>query len=340
MRSRLLVPLTTAALLATGCSALTENGGDTEDGQVAVGFYPLEYVVDRVGGDHFDVLSLTSPGQEAHDATLDIATTATVSKAGLVVFLSGFQPAVDSTVEQNANGRLLDVNDVISLRAYGEDEHEGHDHGDGHEGHDHGADEHDDHADEESHAEDDHDADDHEGHDHDHGDFDPHFWLDPLLLAEVAEAVADELSELDPDHADEFATNLDALRTDLETLDSEYSDGLASCERDTVVVNHDAFGYLIRYGLHFEDIVGLSPGAEATIADQHRLQKFVRDEGITTVFSERLASAKSAQTLADDAGVRLEILDPLEGLSDQTADEDYLSLMRTNLTKLQEANGC
>lgn len=325
MRSRLLVPFAVTALLATGCSALTGGSGETEDDKVAAAFYPLEYVVDRIGGDHFDVLPLTAPGQEAHDATLDVATTAEVSKAGLVVFLSGFQPEVDSTVEQNADGRILDVQDVISLRAYGEDEHEGHDH------------------DEESH--DSHDEESHEGHeddshDHDHGEFDPHFWLDPLLLAEVAEAVADELSDLDPDHADEFADNLDSLRTDLEELDNAYSEGLAACARDTVVVNHDAFGYLTRYGLHFENLVGLSPGAEATIADQHRLQKYVREEGITTVFSERLVSGKSAQTLAQDAGVRLDVLDPLEGLTDETADEDYFSLMRTNLTKLQQANGC
>ncbi len=66
----------------------------------------------------------------------------------------------------------------------------------------------------------------------------------------------------------------------------------------------------------------------------------MKDEKITTVFSERLASDKSARTLADDAGVRLEVLDPIEGLTDETADEDYLSLMRSNLTKLQKANAC
>jgi len=308
MQLRLLLPLAATALVASGCSALTESDDATRDDQVAVAFYPLEYAVERVAGDRFDILSLTSPGQEPHDVTLSVATTAAVSEAGLVVYESGFQPAVDRTVEQNANGRTLDVADVVDLIA----SHHEHDHGEeegGHEG-------------------------------HDHGELDPHFWLDPLLLADVSDAVADELAELDPDHSEEFETNAADLRAELEELDRAYTEGLAHCERDTVVVNHDAFGYLTRYGLHFEDVVGLTPGAEATIADQHRLQRLVRDEGITTVFSERLASDKSARTLADDAGVRLDVLDPIEGLTDETADEDYLSLMRSNLTKLQEANGC
>ena len=39
-------------------------------------------------------------------------------------------------------------------------------------------------------------------------------------------------------------------------------------------------------------------------------------------------------------GITTEVLDPIEGLSDETADEDYLSLMRENLSALEEANGC
>ena len=58
------------------------------------------------------------------------------------------------------------------------------------------------------------------------------------------------------------------------------------------------------------------------------------------VFSERLASPELADSLADDLGLRTAVLDPVEGLSDATADQDYLSLMRRNLSTLQEANQC
>ena len=180
----------------------------------------------------------------------------------------------------------------------------------------------------------------HEEAGHDHGDLDPHFWQDPLLMADLADAVADQLGELDPDARATYADNAAELRSELETLDEEYTDGLATCERTTTVVSHEAFSYLARYGLAFEAIAGLSPDAEPTPADLARLQELITNDGITTVFSERLASSKMADSLAGDLGLETAVLDPIEGLSDETADEDYLSLMGENLDALRKANAC
>ncbi len=169
---------------------------------------------------------------------------------------------------------------------------------------------------------------------------DPHFWLDPRLLADVADAVADRLADADPGHAAEFRANAAGLHGDLEQLDRDYADGLAGCARTTVVVSHDAFGYLQRYGLDMEAILGLSPEAEPTPADLARLQDLIRADGVTTVFSESIVSAKAAEALAEATGAESGVLDPIEGLTDRTADQDYLSLMRANLAALQKANEC
>ena len=178
----------------------------------------------------------------------------------------------------------------------------------------------------------------------DHGvdsaEVDPHFWLDPLMLADLGDAVADKLADLDPDHAEDYRGNATDLRGDLEALDTQYADGLAQCERSTVVVTHDAFGYLQRYGVQMEAILGLSPDAEPTPADLARLQDLIHEDGVTTVFSESIVSPKAAEALADATGARSAVLDPIEGLTDRTSDEDYLSLMQANLTALEEANGC
>jgi zinc transport system substrate-binding protein len=168
---------------------------------------------------------------------------------------------------------------------------------------------------------------------------DPHFWQDPTRMAELGDAIAAELGRADPVHRATYDANAAALRAELATLDRDYREGLADCARDTIVVSHDAFGYLERYGLRIEPISGLS-GAEPSPADLGRLQSLVADEGITTVFSETLASPRLAETLASDAGVRTAVLDPVEGLSDATAGKDYLDLMRANLAALKEANGC
>src|SRR4249919_3130536 len=174
----------------------------------------------------------------------------------------------------------------------------------------------------------------------DPGQVDPHFWQDPLKLSAVAGAVARELGRIDPAHAASYDARAAALKRRLAALDRDYRTGLADCARHTVVTSHDAFGYLARYGIRVAPITGLAPGAEPTPADLAKLQQLIRDDGITTVFSETLASPAAADALAHDMGVRSEVLDPIEGLSDATAGETYLTLMRRNLAALMEANGC
>ena len=106
------------------------------------------------------------------------------------------------------------------------------------------------------------------------------------------------------------------------------------------MVSHDAFGYYARYGVTIAPVAGLSPDAEPTPADLGALQELIREDGITTVFGERLASPRLTRTLAEDMGVGTAVLDPIEGLSDETSDDDYLTLMEQNLEALRKANAC
>ncbi|MCR1782276.1 metal ABC transporter substrate-binding protein [Nocardioides carbamazepini] len=320
-------PLALSALallapFATACSAFSDDGGgNAGNGEVTVAaaFYPLAYVAERVAaGTDTEVTLLTQPGTEPHDLELTVKETADLAGADLVVYESQFQPAVDDAVEQNASGAILDAATVVDLIPFEESAEEHEEHG-----------EHEEEG--EEHAE--------EGEDHEHGDVDPHFWQDPLRVADLADAVADELAEVDSAHADRYRSNAEALRADLTTLDEEYAAGLAQCERDTIVVSHDAFGYLEKYGLHVASIVGLSPDAEPTGAALGELQELIRTEGITTVFSEPLKPALG-ENFADDLGLTNGVLDPVEGLTDATTDEDYLTLMQANLGAIVAANGC
>lgn len=331
MRSSLALA-TATALLATGCSALSDDGGESGDVVVAAGFYPLAYVAERVAASTpAEITLLTQPGAEAHDLELDVQATAVISEADLVVFEQGFQPAVDEAVEQSATGETLDAAAVVDLLAVTESEEEHAEHAEdpGHEDADHEDGE--DHETGEEHAEEDA---------HDHGDEDPHFWHDPRRMAELGDAVADRLAEVDPDHAATYQDNAAALRADLEALDQELADGLAACERDVVVVSHDAFGYLEKYGIHLEPIVGLTPDSEPSPAHRAELEELVRAEGITTVFAERLGSYENSESLAGDLGLTVGVLDPIEGLTTETSGEDYVSLMQANLEALRTANGC
>jgi zinc transport system substrate-binding protein len=172
---------------------------------------------------------------------------------------------------------------------------------------------------------------------------DPHVWLDPKRYSKIVGAVAEALAAVDPNDASAFRGNAEAYRARLDELSGEYATGLETCDSRTIVTNHAAFGYLAdAYGLKQIAIAGLAPEAEVDPARLAELRTLVRDEGITTIFTESLAPPEVAETLAREAGVTTAVLNPLEGLTDDqlAAGEDYLSVMRDNLETLRGALGC
>ena len=168
--------------------------------------------------------------------------------------------------------------------------------------------------------------------------FDPHFWLDPALLADYALAVGDEFAHLDPAHADAYMANAAALSEQLDILDSDFSTGLATCKRREFIVTHEAFGYLAdAYGLQQEGLAGLDPDSEPSPARLREIKDIITQTGATTVFTETLVSSRVAQALADDVGVTTAVLDPVESVVDGT---DYVSVMDQNLAALKTALDC
>ncbi|QDW63734.1 metal ABC transporter substrate-binding protein [Oerskovia sp. KBS0722] len=314
--------LTLTACGSGGTSGGGGSGGDTAGGtEVLASFYPLQFVAERVGGERVSVSNLTPPAAEPHDLELSPAQARSIGTADLVVYQSGFQAAVDEAVEARDPAHLVDATQAAGLEEHpgepaatesgsAEDEHATHD----------------DHAD--------------DGHDHSsEGGLDPHFWLDPSRLVPVAEQVAAELTAVDPDGADEYAANLEALTADLTALDAEYEAGLASCVSPYLVTSHEAFGYLAeRYGLEQVGITGIDPEAEPSPARLREVADIIRDHGVSTIFFETLTSPKVTQTLAQDVGVQAAVLDPLEGLSKDGT--DYLGVMRTNLEALRTGLTC
>jgi zinc transport system substrate-binding protein len=297
-RASVLAGLVLAA--AVSATTLAGCGGSEPSGSGTVGvvtaFYPLQYAVERVGGDRVDATNLTKPGAEPHDLELAPQDVATVAEADLVVYLAGFQPAVDEAVAQAAGDRALDVSDAADLTLSAPD----------------GS-----------------------------STPDPHFWLDPTRLADVADAVAAELTAVDPAGASTYAANSAALRDDLEALDADLSKGLAVCDSRYLVTSHTAFGYLAdRYGLEQVGIVGLSPDAEPTPGDLARVASFVQGRGVTTIFYETLVSPDVAETVARETGATTAVLDPLEGLAAGDSRADYLTVMRDNLATLRTGLGC
>ncbi|WP_203907108.1 metal ABC transporter substrate-binding protein [Rhizocola hellebori] len=289
MRHRVLVGGLAAALALSGLAAC---GNDKEPApaskvDVVAGFYPLQFVAERVGGPHVAVANLAQPGAEPHDMELKPSQIIHIADADLVIYLKHFQPEVDLAVAQNAGDKSLDVATITPLVGQ-----------------------------------------------------DPHVWLDPTRLAAIGDATAAKLAETDPANAAAYTEAAAALRADLLELDQEFASGLQTCDRREIVTSHAAFGYLARrYQLTQIGLTGLSPEEEPTPKRLTEVAAQAKAAGATTIFFESLVSPRVAQTLADEAGAKTAVLDPIEGLAAGST-EDYFSVMRANLKALREALGC
>ncbi|MGQ5580392.1 metal ABC transporter substrate-binding protein [Streptomyces sp. ECR3.8] len=320
------VALTAVAALGfgtlTACSSDSAAAGDTGTFDVVASFYPMAFLAERIGGEHVHVTSLTQPGQEPHDLEISARQTAQLEEADAALYLKGLQPSVDEAIGQSPIATKIDAAELTALEEHGTEAGHGEEHGD-------------EHGDEDEHAhEDEH------GHDHDHEGGDPHIWLDPVKYAEVAEGVGKAFQKADPDHAADYRKNTATLVKDLEALDEKFRTGLANRTTDVFVTSHAAFGYLAeRYGLTEEAISGLDPDTEPSGARVKELQKIAKDDGVTTVFYETLVSDKTAKTLAGDTGLKTDVLDPVEGITDHSRGEDYFQVMEANLTALRTALG-
>ncbi|MFF1447381.1 metal ABC transporter substrate-binding protein [Streptomyces sp. NPDC058274] len=316
VRRRLISGSAVAAATALGLGTLSAcsdssaaegtSGGKLD---VVASFYPMQYLAEEIGGTHVHVTSLTQPGQEPHDLEISARQTAQLQEADAVLYLKNLQPAVDDAVAQSGVRTKIDAASLTTLEKHG-NEVGGH------------AAEHDDSQGEES------------------GGTDPHIWLDPVKYAEVAKGVGKAFEKADPQHAADYRKNTASLVGKLGGLDTQYRDGLKDTKTKVFITTHAAFGYLAeRYGLTEEAINGLDPESEPSANRVKDLEKMAEADGVSTVFYETLVSDKTAKTVASDAGLTTDVLDPIEGITGKSRGSDYLQVMESNLKALQKALG-
>jgi len=171
------------------------------------------------------------------------------------------------------------------------------------------------------------------------GGADPHVWLDPTRLALVGNVIAREMAAIDAGNADVYRDNSAALAGALNALDEEYSAALEDCERNELVVSHEAFRYLTdRYRLEQVGVSGIDPESEPSPGRLAEVAELARERGVTTIFFEEQVAPDIAEVIADEVGARVQVLDPLEFKPEGGL--DYLDVMRSNLDSISVALGC
>lgn len=294
-----------AVLALAACNAPARADGKLD---VVTAFYPFQFLSERIGGSDVHVTDLTKPGAEPHDVELNPRQVGTIADAGVVVYLRGFQPAVDDAVAQEAKGRAFDASRVVPLLPLA----------DGTDGRPEPGADHPETA---------------------AGGMDPHVWLDPVRFATIAGRLGARFAQADPAHAAGYTARAAQVQAELGTLNTEMAAGLRRCTRHEIVTSHSAFNYLAtRYGLTQIGITGISPEAEPSPRRMGKIAAQAKATGTTTIFFETLVSPKVAETLAREVGARTAVLDPLEGLTNDK--NDYFSVMRDNLAALRTALGC
>jgi zinc transport system substrate-binding protein len=308
LEKKILIIFSTLLLLfnLVGCSSETQEGKEGEI-KVYTSIYPLYDFTKKVGGDKIQVELLVPPGAEPHGFEPSAKKVAEIEEGNLFLYnglemdpwAEKLSKSLEGTsVHTLALGEIQGIEPILFKEDHDHEEEE------------------------------------------EHGIYDPHIWLDPMNAKGMAETIKNELVKIDGENKDYYEERFITFKDNLEKLDKEYRESLSQGQKKEFVVAHAAFGYLARrYDLKQISISGLAPQAEPSPSKLVELTKVVEKYNINTIFFENLSSPKLSEVLASETGTKTEVLNPIGGLTQEEMDkgQEYISIMRENLEKLEEA---
>ncbi|WP_121970368.1 zinc ABC transporter substrate-binding protein [Leptolyngbya sp. BC1307] len=310
------IALALSSCAATSESSRLETAQSDEPLQIVTTFLPITDFTQAVAGDRAQVTQLLPTTVGPHDYQAKPQDAQRLAAADVLVEngleLEGF---LEDLIANAASPDLtvIDSSEGIPTLAAGEAEHE-----DGHE--------------------DGHEGEDEEG--HEHGEFDPHIWLDPKKAIQQVENIRDGLIAADPAGKDTYTANAAAYIAQLQALDQSFTTALAPYADQTFVTYHDFANHLAQsYNLKVEHLVSV-PEDNAAPADVQRVIEAVQASNLKTLLSEPQEQGSPFEALSGDLGVQVSIFDPMEtsGPEGLTAGY-YLTTMGKNLDNLEAAFG-
>ncbi|MEH7255755.1 zinc ABC transporter substrate-binding protein, partial [Neobacillus niacini] len=319
----------TLSLLLTGCGSkeVVKTGENKEKNSLTVytTIYPLEDFTKKIGGSYIEVRSIYPPNVDAHSFEPSTKDMIALANSDLFIYtgvgIEGFAEKATEALKKE-DVQVLKAADGIDLIESTDDHHHHHEEG---------------HSDENEgeHTE----SENHEGEEHNHGDVDPHVWLDPVLSIALANNIKNSLSKLIPEHAAEFETNFKQLKSELEKLDQEFKTTIESSKTKNLLVSHDAYGYWEkRYGIETIAISGLSPTQEPTQKELEAIIEESTEHNIHYVIFEQNVSTKVAKIIQEELGAKSLTLHNLEAITEENIKQkdDYFSIMRKNLETIKK----
>jgi zinc transport system substrate-binding protein len=328
------------ALLAPSARAGGSIAGESRTAskpmRIVVTIPPLGELARRLAPAGSDVRVLMQPGRSEHGYEYTPSDLAALGRADVVVYVGlGLEPQIEKFLADRTSPTRRDVcfATAVGITVSNPDP-KNHDHDHAHEGHDHG-----------EHA---HDHEDHAGHnhapgeacEHDHGGVDPHLWLDPALVKRLVPvlsgAIGASMKSAGTDAPEAVAALIKAeeeLIRDIDRLDAEFRAALEAVKGATIVTHHNAWPRLAeRYGLSVAAVIRPVESAEPTPGQLAAAVEAIRERKARAIFVEPQFNADAARRLAQAAGVRVGMLDPL-------GTGEWFGLMRYNLDELVRGLG-
>lgn len=301
----------TALFFLAGCGAsdTADTASNKEELTVVTTFYPMYDFAKKIIGNKGEVTLMLEAVQDSHGYEPTPQDIAAIADADVFVYNSDeMEIWVPSVLDSLGDSDVIIVNaskDIPLYEVAGEESAE-------EEGHEEGEDVH---------------------------SVDPHVWLDPVYAQDEVTAILAGVIAADEANKAVYEANAAAFQAELVALDTAYQAAFENAENRIFVVQHAAFGYIARrYDLIEMAVSSVSSDAEPNPAKLAELQQFMVDNQIAVVYYSDSTSSKTAETLAGETGATLEVLSPLEGITQeaQEAGKDYLSIMEDNLSALKK----
>jgi zinc transport system substrate-binding protein len=327
MKQRSLAIAMFVLLPAVAACSNSTSSPPAEKLSVSVALYPIAEIVHRVGGDSVEVVNLTPPGTDEHDVELTAKQVQLLEESDVTFYFGDdFQPSTQKAVQALRNKTVVDLFESVELldATLNEAVNDNHNH------------------DEEKEA----DKED----THNHGEHDPHVWLDPANMIAMTKTVVSTLSKVEPENGDAFSQNGDKYIAELtelgEFLDSKIGIPQGGqktvCADPNLVTAHQGFTYLAhRAGLSLIPIAGINPDEQVSAKYVEQLSATLKGKNVT-IFYESLISSSAADALAASVNAKTDVLNPVEGVTEEdiTNGLTYISAQRDNITKIATALRC
>ena len=310
--TKILTIIIVTSLFLTGCNNSAKSNNSTEPNNkltIVTSFYPMYISTLNIVKDipNVEVINMTAPQTGClHDYSLSTKDLKTLSNADILIINgAGMESFLDDIIDEYSDLKIIEASKGIDLI---EDT------------------EHDDHTE------------DHDHEDHDH-DVNPHVWVSISKNIEEVSNIAEELSSLDPNHANEYQDNANEYIAKLENLKTEMHSTLDNIAHKDIITFHEAFPYFAEeFNLNIVGVIEIEPDSEPSAKEVENIISIINEKNIKALFTEPQYSSKIADTIAKETGASIYTLDPIvTGDSNEKAYNDYIIKMQENLNTLKEA---